>query len=116
MRIRVFGYRGVTQIPYQNKQFSGDSIWTLQQPYLWGAAADSVGATPVTINDDDANGKASVIRVEVPDGEKIRYEINYAGREGGTVSPTQDSPSLTGITQFNWGEGWSFSFIEADAT
>lgn len=112
--VRIFGYRGIVQgqvlIPQQD---SKDSLYMLWQPYEFAQLAASNGATPVTMSAGVALGQqdlSTILRVEIPDGNAIRYEINPPPRN---VAASANSPSLTGITQIKWGPGWTLSFIDA---
>jgi hypothetical protein len=111
--VRIFGYRGlvqgIIQIPQQD---SKDSLFMLYQPYEFAALAQSNGATPVNIQspiNPSQSDLSKILRVEIPDGQGIRYEINPPGR---TTAASTNSPSLTGILQIAWGAGWSMSFID----
>jgi hypothetical protein len=111
--VRCFGYRGIVQgliqIPQQD---SKDSLFMLYQPYEWAQVAASNGATPVSVTSGVLAqvDRSLIIRVEIPDGSAIRYEINPQGR---SISAGNTSPMLTGIMQLQWGPGWSFSFVDA---
>lgn len=111
--VRIFGYRGIVQgliqIPQQD---SKDSLFMLYQPYEFAALAASNGATPVSMSSGllAQVDRSLILRVEIPDGQAIRYEINPQGR---TASAGNNSPILSGIMQLQWGPGWSFSFVDA---
>ena len=112
--VRIFGYRGIVQGLIQiPRQDSKDSLFMLYQPYEFSAVAASNGATPVTIGPSGLATSADlslICRVEIPDGNTIRYEVNTpsTSRVAGNTSPT-----LTGILQIAWGPGWSMSFVDA---
>jgi hypothetical protein len=111
--VRVFGHRGTRQIIEVNPtQYTADSIFVLYQPYEWSQVIATNGAVAVnTIS--VANDASIVIRVEVPDGQTIRYEVNPPNRTGGQVAAGNGSPRLSGIDIFQWGLGWTFSIVEA---
>jgi hypothetical protein len=108
--VRVFGYRGIRQMDnVLPKQFSSDSVFYLDQPYefsqLLVADVAAVSSAPDAVHD-----KVTILRVEVPDGQTIRYEINSPGRN---VAAGVNSPSLSGKDQFGFSPGWTISIIDA---
>lgn len=109
--VRVFGYKGIRQIPRVNPaQNSEDAYYTLEEPYEWQfTAVTNDTSTPVSVPAQNPD-KAAVVRIEVPAGSKIRYEINPPGRN---VAASVNSPSLTGSDNFTWGAGWSISLLDA---
>lgn len=110
--VRIFGYRGISQIPRVNpQQAANDSVQVLVEPYEWaqllttnGLVAQSSAAQAV------ATDKTTIIRIEVADGNTIRYEINPPNR---AVAASPSSPSLSGKDQFFFGAGWTVSIIDA---
>lgn len=119
MIVRIFGFRGVEQLPVNLPKFySADSIYQLVYPYEWRDHLTSNGATPQTSTApiDSTTSKTNVLRVEVPDGQAIRYEINPPGRQGGIVPADQYSPILSGINNFYFRGGFSFSMVDASGT
>lgn len=110
-RVRCFGYPGTAQIPVVlPRQDKADAVQVLMEPYLWKSGADSNAAAVISIGPISPDG-AKILRVEVPDGNKIRFEICPPGRT--QTVPDQDSPLLTGSDQFMWGDGWIFKFVDA---
>lgn len=116
--VRIFTYRGIIQIQQRLvKQYNADSVFVLDEPYIasqvllvpagGGAIESTVFVTP-----DDSQ----LLRVEVADGQQIRYEINPNGplaanhRVAGTASPR-----LSGFDNFMWGKGYSISICDASA-
>lgn len=112
--VRITGYRGIVQSPVLIPgQDSKDSVYLLYQPYEFTLVATSAGATPVTIGPSGLAVSVDftrVLRVEVPQGNFIRYEVNGAG--GRNVAAGNASPSLTGIQNIMWGPGWTLSFVD----
>lgn len=109
--VRVFGYRGTTEIPVAlPKSFRSDSVQVLSEPYEFGQKLTSNGATAVTSTPDTAHGQVKVLRVEIPDGSAIRYEL---GPSSTVRAPGDASPVLTGRAQFEFAPGWVFSFVDA---
>lgn len=109
--VRIFGYRGTRTVKkHLSVEFSSDSLQVLDEPYLWKQllVAD-VAAVSSSAEIDD---KATVLVVEIPDDQAIRYEINYPGR--GAVA-VEGSPRLSGTQQLHWGAGFTISIIDAAA-
>lgn len=107
--VRVFGHRGIEQLILNKpRQFSSDSVFQLAQPYEFSevllASSVAVSSSPVS------NPNVTLLRVEVPDGQTIRYEINPPGRS--VVAGTQ-SASLSGKDQFYFRNGWQISIIDS---
>lgn len=110
--VRSFGYLGLRQFPKINpNQFAGDSVYGLEEPYVWVQLLAVNGATPPAFAAQNPD-RSSILRIEVPDGQKIRYEINPPGRN---VVVSVNSPGLTGSDNFPWGQGWSLSIADAAA-
>ena len=107
--VRIFAYRGNTQmVDTMPKQYSADSIRMLVEPYEWGQALLSNGVTPVTSAPNTTHAQVSMLRVEVPDGQSIRYEVQPPGGRAVTVN----SPRMSGIDFFPFYPGWTFSFLD----
>lgn len=111
--VRVFGFRGVQELTKVNpKQFSSDAIHQLVHPYEWRETLVA-GAAAVSSAAQGQTDQTTLLRVEVPDGQAIRYEINPPTRSGGLVSAGVNSPKLSGINHFFFGAGWTISIIDA---
>ena len=119
--VRLFGHDGLARIrvPLVH-QFHADSVFQLRQPYLWRQNLTTNGTTPVaSVIATVAGGgpdKTALLRIEVPDGQTIRYEVNTPGRPGGAVNADANSPLLTGRDVINFGLGWTISIIDASGT
>jgi hypothetical protein len=118
--VRLFGYKGLARIPVtQDGGTAGqDSVYVLEQGYLWNQTLTSNGTTSVasTIAAVPANHQSDptrLLRVEVPDGSSIRYEISATGT---APTATSNSPLLTGRDNIQFGPGWIFAFIDAAST
>lgn len=113
--VRAFGYRGVVQgkilIPQQD---SKDSLFMLHNPYEFRANVTTNGTSPVQLGPSATlPDLATILRVEVPDGSAIRYEVNTPTR---VQAADANSPSLIGFMQLEWGPGWYLSVIDAAGT
>lgn len=110
--VRCFFYPGiVAAIQPQIVQQSADSVFMLRDPYISGQKLTSNGATEVASAAAPAGTK--LIRVEVDDGNTIRYEI----RMGANVRvASTNSPTLSGREIVFASDGAVFAFVEASAT
>ena len=108
--VRVFGYRGLEQLHETlPRQFSSDSVHVLVQPYEWAGLLVAGGAAVSSVA-QPAPDKTQILRIEVPDGQSIRYEINPPGRN---VAAGNQSPILSGHDQYYFRQGWVLSIIDA---
>lgn len=107
--VRVFAYAGVQQIPVNKPtQYSADSIYTLDEPYIFAQTLSISGSAVSSSADTDS--RTRILRIEVPDGQQIRYEINPPGR---SVAAGSQSPSMSGKDQFFFRNGWTVSIVDA---
>ena len=116
--VRLFGYSGIIQIQQDMvKQFNADSVFLLNEPYLWsqlllvpgGGAAISSAVVAAPDN-------STILRIEVPDAQQVRYEINPNGPSAVTTRIAGNtSPRLSGFDQFSWGRGYTISVCDAAA-
>lgn len=114
--VRIFGHPGLTRIPTDRGTEGGtDSVQVLQQPYLWaqsltvtdGGAA--VSSTAAAVPAGHSQDPTMMLRVEVPDGKIIGYEVNPANRS--TVA-TANSPRASVAENIQFGAGWTLSVID----
>jgi|SRR5665213_144950 len=108
--VRLHFYRGNTQMrDVLPKQYSADSIRMLEEPYEASQTLVSNAGTPVTSSPDTTHDRVTMLRVEVPDGQSIRYEVLTPGsaRVVGT-----NSPRMSGIDYYPFSPGWTFAFID----
>lgn len=109
--VRIFGHRGLSQMVLTKpKQYSSDSVFQLTQPYEFSKSLLLSGATPDSSTPTTVGDLTTILRVEVPDGQSVRYEINPSGRS--VVAGTQ-SPILSGHDQFEFYQGWTISMVDA---
>lgn len=114
--VRLFTYQGIVQIHQRLvKQYSADSVFLLDEPYLASqliaiAAINTAYSSAVIAGPD----KSTLLRIEVPDGQQIRYEINPNGPTASNARVAgNNSPRLSGFDQFAWGAGYSISIADA---
>lgn len=113
--VRVYGFPGIQQMKKWNPtQFSSDSVYQLVHPYIWSQVL-SVNATPVSSAPltGGANDQVTILRVEVPDGQAIRYEINPPNRPGGVLAAGNASQIHAGLDTYYFAPGWSISMVDA---
>jgi len=107
--VRIFGFRGINIVPQINlRQLASDSVSNLVWPYEWRQCM--IVGRRSTWSKAESPDLAAVLRIEIPDGCTIRYELNPPNRE---VAATLESPSLSGKEILDWGPGWTISVIDA---
>lgn len=119
--VRVFGHDGLSRMRVMGSgagQFSSDSVFQLNQPYLWAQQLTTNGTTPVAstaapIPTGKSVDNTDILRIEIPDAQAIRYEVNQPGRN---VAASANSPILSGNNQIKFGVGWTISIIDASGT
>lgn len=113
MNVRVFAYRGMRQIQHLlDKQFTGDTVFVLDEPYIWSQviSVSAVAASSAPV----ANDGSTIMRLEVPDGAQVRYEINPSGPTASNARVAgNSSPRTSGFDNFQWAPGYSVSLIDA---
>lgn len=110
--VRLFTYRGMRQIPQLLvKQFNADSVFVLDEPYI---ASQVISVSAVAATSSPATDDSTILRIEVPDGQQVRYEINPNGPTASNARTAGNgSPRLSGFDNFAWGSGYSISLIDA---
>lgn len=112
--VRIFGYRGTKQlVPQHPKHFASNIEQQLVEPYEWKETLTANGLTPATSSAQPAPDQTTILKVEVPDGQQIRYEINPPTRQGGVLTAGVGSPIMSGTMLFDFHQGWTFSCIDA---
>lgn len=111
--VRVIAYKGMRQIQHLlDKQFTGDSVFVLDEPYVWSQVI-SVSAAAATSAPVAGDG-STIMRLEIPDGQQVRYEINPSGPSASNARVAGNaSPRTNGFDNFAWGAGYSVSLIDA---
>jgi hypothetical protein len=91
-------------------------VFMLRDPYIGPAQKlQSNGATPVPSVPLPTGTK--LLRVEVDDGNTIRYEMQMGANSGANVrQPSTNSPTLSGREILFASDGAVFSFVDASAT
>lgn len=114
--VRIFAYPGiVAAIQPQIVQQSADSVFMLRDPYLAGQKLTSNGATQVSSAALPTGTK--LLRVEVDDGNTIRYEMQMGANSGANVrAASTNSPTLSGREILFASDNAVFSFVDASAT
>lgn len=115
---RLFTYQGIVQIHQRLvKQYSSDSVFLLDEPYLAAqllvvpGGGGVVSSTVFPVPD-----LSTVLRIEIPDGQQVRYEINPNGPLASNARVAgANSPRLSGFDQFAWGKGYTLSLCDAAA-
>ena len=114
--VRIFGYRGLARIPVTSDGGvdGADSVYVLHQPYLWGQLVTTGATTVISVAASVPSGLSvdptRLLRVEVPDGSSVRYEVSMTGN---TVTASAASPLLTGRDQIQFGKGALIAMIDA---
>lgn len=113
--VRLFGYLGVRQESILARDSVYDLLLALNDHYEFHTFAVTNGLIPVTLGPSRQApiDLAQFVRVEVPDGQAIRYEIQTPNR---SQPADANSPLLTGVQQVAWGPRWSLSVIDATGT
>ena len=111
--VRLFGYRGILQIQ-QNmvKQHNADSVFVLDEPRVWSQliSVSAVAAVSAVQSPD----LATVVMIEIPDGQLIRYEVQPNGPNASTARVAgTNSPRKGGVDFIQWGAGFTISMIDA---
>jgi hypothetical protein len=111
---RIVTYKGIRQVrQVLPKQYSSDSVFIRDEPYnssqivvVSGVAAGSVPQA--------ADSDSTLMVLEIPDGQAVRYEVNLQGSAGtGARIAGTNSPRATGTQIFHWGNGANISLVDA---
>lgn len=116
--VRIHTYRGIVQVQQRLvKQYNADSVFLLDEPYIAAqllvvpGGAVAVSSAVFAVPDD-----SQLLRIEVPDGQQIRYEINPNGPLASNARVAGNtSPRLSGFDNFMWGKAYTISIVDAAA-
>lgn len=110
--VRLFGHKGMVQTTIiEPHQVNLDNALMLTQPYLWAQNLTvSGGAVSSAVMSPDS---ASVVLVEIPLGQSVRYELNNGSRN---VTATANSPILLETSRLPWTSGARLSLMDATGT
>ena len=117
--VRIFGYSGLTRITVVHDGGVGgqDSVYVLTQAYTWRqqltADAVAVSSIAAAVPANRTLDPTTLLRIEIPDGQAIRYEVNHSGRN---IAADANSPILSGNNQIQFGPGWLLSIRDAAGT
>lgn len=111
--VRLYGHRGLEQMPIvKPRQYTAETVFNLAQPYEWAqtVSVSATAASSAPVADVNSGSGVNVLRIEVPDSQAVRYEINPPGR---AVVAGSQSPILSGHDNFYFRSGWTISLIDA---
>ena len=102
-------YRGVAQLPkLVNRQFASDSVVALHEPPV-GGGTNTITGSQTTL--PAAPAGTQLVRVQVADGGKLRYQVINESNPDAVADGS--SPSITGEQILHFNQGWQLSLIEA---
>lgn len=110
VRIFAHGELAVAPVGASSSRYSTDSLF-LAPPYI-GREKLTVG-TVAAVSSDQANAPVGtvILRVEVPAGKVVAYEINRRNADTPRVADSS-SPTLEGRMTLYFGEGWTVSMLD----
>lgn len=110
--VRIFFYTGIVPaLQPRTTQLSTDSVFMLIEPYISGQKQTSNGTTEVAFTAAPTGSK--VMRIEVDDGQTIRYELRQGSN---TRTASANSPAMSGRDIMPVSDGAVFAFIDAAGT
>ncbi len=113
--VRVFGYAGIRQIEQlMPKQYTADTVFVNEEPCLWdqilSASGVAVSSSVVALVPD----RTTIVFVEVPDGQQVRYEVQPQGPTGtGVRTAGTHSRRGSGTFPLAWNPGYTLSVVDA---
>lgn len=113
--LRIFGYSGIIQVA-QNlpKQYTADTIFLNNEPCLWSQVIAVSGAAAVSAVINLTPDPTTLVCIEVPDGQQIRYEVQPQGPTGAEARTAGNaSRRASGFFNVAWGSGFTLSIIDA---
>lgn len=110
--VRCFAFPGMISLPVSS--YSGgrgdNAVWVLKQPYLAAETITATGTAATSGSELSANGATNLLRIEVEQGKRVRYEVTPYGHDARVA--TSDSPVLYGEETLHFGPNWTISLIE----
>lgn len=116
--VRIFGYRGVVQVEQRMvKQNTSDTVFLMDDPYEWSQVLNVPGGAGVVASQVNAlPDLATIVYVQCPPGQRVRYEVNPQGPNAATSRVAGNaSPEGNGWFQLPYSKGMTFSFVDATA-
>lgn len=113
--VRLFGYMGIIQVQQRLvQQYSADSVFLNEEPCLWSQVLNCSAVAISSAVIGTVPDKTTLVCVEVPDGQQIRYEVQPQGPTGSGVRVAGNA-SRRGSGWFNlyWNPGYTLSVIDA---
>jgi hypothetical protein len=113
--VRLFGYQGIIQVNQRMvKQYNSDSVFLNEEPCLWSQVISvsgvAAGSTVVNLNPDPT----TIVCVEVPDNQQIRYEVQPQGPMATNARTAGNgSRRASGFFNLAWNPGYTISLIDA---
>ena len=111
---RIYGYAGIIQAHERLvKQYNSDSVFLNEEPCLWSQliVASGVAAVSAVVAPPDST---TLVCVEVPDGQQIRYEVQPQGPTApGARTAGNLSRRASGFFNLAWNPGYTLSVIDA---
>lgn len=110
--VRMFCFRDVSNLPVNpgSGTFSSSGFPVLSYPYSARETLTATPDAPVSSNPITSSvGKPRLARIEVQAGHTVYIEFNPPGRD---AVADVNSPTLTGIEAFMFGENWTISVLE----
>lgn len=107
---RIFGIQGIAQIQQLHvKQFNADSVFLTEEPSVFGQVVVTTAVAALSIADPDT--KTTLLAIEVPDSQAIRYRVIPAGWP--VIDADTNCRRLTGVNMVRFSAGWRISIIDA---
>lgn len=113
--VRIFTYSELLTAPVapSSGRFASDSVGLLKQRYLGRDKVTVNTVTPVSTSALAATQHTKLVHILVDPNTIVHYEIFPEGWSGAITEATAASPFMSGTQLFNFGSGWTISFLEA---
>jgi|GEM_PF-4453855 len=109
--VRCFTYSCISSAPINAASgvYRTDSVSLLKQPYLARQAVIATTSSAQSTGEALSPRGTTILHVEVEPGATVAYEINPPGR---ATPADASSPRVSGASNFEFGVGWTVSFLE----